>query len=122
VDPGPTNSNTDDILYVGGDLGVYRSTDLGATWTKFGNGLAVSQVRDLEYSPQTHILAAATHGRGIWEILAAPPAGQIFGAVYNDANSNAVLDNGEAGLGGWTVFRDDNNNGVLDTYGTSNIS
>ena len=52
------------------------------SWTKFGNGLAVSQVRDLEFSPQTQILAAATHGRGSGKFLTAPPAGQIFGTVY----------------------------------------
>jgi subtilisin-like proprotein convertase family protein len=124
LDPGPTPSSSDDVLYAGGDQGVYRSTDLGATWSKFGNGLPISQVRDLEFAPQTKILAAATHGRGVWEILTGIPnvPGQISGTVYNDQNANAKLDAGEPGLGGWTVFRDDNNNGMIDNYGTSTIN
>jgi subtilisin-like proprotein convertase family protein len=122
LDPGATASNTDDVLYVSGDLGVYRSTDLGTTWTKFGNGLPTCQVRDIEYSPQTRILAAATHGRGVWEILTAPPPGEIFGTVYQDSNANGTLNTGEPGLAGWTVFRDDNNNGVIDNYGTTNFN
>jgi subtilisin-like proprotein convertase family protein len=40
--------------------------------------------------------------------------GQISGTVFNDANSNGVKDPGEAGLPGWVVYLDQNNNGVLD--------
>jgi subtilisin-like proprotein convertase family protein/photosystem II stability/assembly factor-like uncharacterized protein len=122
LDPGATPNNSDDVLFVSGDLGVYRSTDLGATWTQFGVGLPISQVRDIEYSPQTKILAAGTHGRGVWEILTAPPPGQIFGTIYHDLNSNAVLNPGEPGLAGWTVFRDDNNNGIMDNFGTTTVN
>jgi subtilisin-like proprotein convertase family protein len=124
LDPGPTNAPADDILYASGDVGVYRSTDLGSNWSKFGAGLPTVQVRDLEYSPTTKILAAGTHGRGVWEILTATPTtpGVIAGAVYNDANGNGTRDGGETGLAGWTVFRDDNGNGTLDTGGSSTIS
>lgn len=94
------------------------------TWAKFGNGLAISQVRDIEYAPATKILAAATHGRGVWEILTGIPnvPGQISGTVYHDLNANAALNNGEPGLGNWVVFRDDNNNGSLDTFGTNTVN
>ena len=124
LDPGATTGSGDDILYVSGDQGVYRSIDLGTNWSKFGIGLPISQVRDIEYSSQTKILAAATHGRGVWEILTGVPniPGQIAGTVYNDTNTNGSLTAGEPGLQGWTVFRDDNNNGALDTYGTSTIN
>ncbi len=124
LDPGATSGSGDDILYVSGDQGVYRSIDLGTNWAKFGIGLPISQVRDIEYSPQTKILAAATHGRGVWEILTGVPnlPGQIAGTVYNDTNANGTLTAGEPGLQGWTVFRDDNNNGAIDNYGTSTIN
>jgi subtilisin-like proprotein convertase family protein len=122
LDPGSTPASGDDVLFAAGDMGVYRSANLGAKWTKYGFGLPIAQVRDIEFSPFTKILAAATHGRGIWEILTAPPPGQIFGTIYHDANANGTQNPGEPGLPGWTVFRDDNNNGAIDNYGSAIIS
>ncbi|MBL8031951.1 MAG: hypothetical protein JNK33_06565, partial [Candidatus Doudnabacteria bacterium] len=40
--------------------------------------------------------------------------GSITGTVFNDANNNAVLDEGEASLSGWVVYLDTNDNGSLD--------
>jgi subtilisin family serine protease/subtilisin-like proprotein convertase family protein len=38
----------------------------------------------------------------------------IAGTAWNDYNANGVIDAGEPGLNNWTVFVDDNNNGVFD--------
>jgi photosystem II stability/assembly factor-like uncharacterized protein len=59
-------------LYVGMDDGVYLSTDQGNTWSPFGLGLPHAQVRQLEFNADLQILAAGTHGRGLWEILVPP--------------------------------------------------
>jgi uncharacterized repeat protein (TIGR01451 family) len=56
-------------FYVGTDDGVYRTTDLGTTWARFGLSLPHAQVFQLELNSTLHILAAATHGRGAWEIV-----------------------------------------------------
>lgn len=63
-----------DHLYVGADIGVWRSTDAGLTWQPFSPGLPDSAVFDLaiieipgEPEPM-RLLRAATHGRGAWEI------------------------------------------------------
>jgi hypothetical protein len=58
-------------LYVGTLRGVYRSLDRGNTWNTFGSGLPNVWVRDLHGANiQNHLtLAAATSGRGVWEIL-----------------------------------------------------
>jgi len=56
---------TTEIL-VGTDLGVYRTHDGGTTWTPFNAGLPNAPVLDLVYDSATKILAAATHGRGVW--------------------------------------------------------
>jgi len=40
---------------------------------------------------------------------------QITGVVYNDWNGDGIHQNGEAGLAGWTVYLDLNNNGILDS-------
>jgi photosystem II stability/assembly factor-like uncharacterized protein len=50
-------------LYLGTDIGVYRSTDAGASWSKFGLGLPNAQVFQLELNGTLSVLAAAAHGR-----------------------------------------------------------
>ena len=39
----------------------------------------------------------------------------ITGTVFNDVNGNGVQNTNEAGLSGWTVYVDYNNNGVFDS-------
>jgi photosystem II stability/assembly factor-like uncharacterized protein len=67
-----SRSNT---WYVGMDDGVYVSADQGNSWCRFGAGLPHVQVRDLELNTDLGILAAGTHGRGLWEILLPSPNG-----------------------------------------------
>ena len=60
----PANSNN---LYAGTDIGVYRSTDGGTTWSPFSNGLPRVAVFDMAIQNPHRILRIATHGRGMWE-------------------------------------------------------
>jgi hypothetical protein len=62
----PANSN---ILYAGTDIGVYVSTDAGANWSPFGQGLPHVAVFDIAKTPGAKI-RIATHGRGLWQIRA----------------------------------------------------
>jgi hypothetical protein len=43
-----------------------------------------------------------------------PPSGEIHGSVFHDLNSNHSWDSTEPPLAGWTVFLDQNHNGMLD--------
>ncbi len=61
----PTNSNN---IFAGTDIGVYNSTDGGATWSPFGTGLPRVAVFSMAIQPTSRILRVATHGRGMWEI------------------------------------------------------
>jgi hypothetical protein len=60
-------------LYLGTQRGVFRSTDLGTTWVQFGS-LPTTRVTDLDFVPAYDLLAAATLGRGAYEILVNAPA------------------------------------------------
>ena len=60
----PTASNT---MYVGTDVGVWATTDGGANWFLFSDGLPNVDVYDLKLHAPTRLLRAATHGRGLWE-------------------------------------------------------
>ncbi len=60
----PANSNT---LYAGTDIGVFRSTDGGASWQPFSDNLPRVAVFGMELQPTNRVLRIATHGRGIWE-------------------------------------------------------
>jgi hypothetical protein len=56
------------VLYAGTDIGVYTSTDGGATWNPYGTGLPRVAVFDMQIQPTFRNLRVATHGRGVWEI------------------------------------------------------
>jgi photosystem II stability/assembly factor-like uncharacterized protein len=63
VDPADARS-----LYVATDHGVFRSTDGGASWKAWSEGLypGVLSVELLLYQPE-RLLRLVTHGNGIWE-------------------------------------------------------
>ncbi len=58
-----------DTIYAGTDIGVYVSTDAGASWTPYGTGLPVVAVFGMARS-SGNTLKIATHGRGFWEVAA----------------------------------------------------
>jgi hypothetical protein len=61
-----TRSGT--VIYVGTDIGVYASANGGTSWVRFKTGMPNAEVRELEVVPNLNVLAAGTHGRGLWEI------------------------------------------------------
>src|SRR5262249_46759370 len=54
-------------MYVGTDVGVFRTTNSGGSWRLFNDGLPNTAVFDLKLHRTRRLLRAATHGRGIWE-------------------------------------------------------
>lgn len=61
----PFNSR---IVYVGNDIGVFVSSNGGATWSSFNDGLPDAVlVADLVVSPSSRKLRLASHGNGVFE-------------------------------------------------------
>src|SRR5262249_17028105 len=56
------------ILYVGLENGAYFSTNFGQSWARLGQGLPNVLTRVLTIDPTDGIMAAATWGRGVWEL------------------------------------------------------
>ena len=54
-------------LYLGADIGIWRSVDGGQNWQAYADGLPDAAVTDLVLHPIKRVLRAATHGRGVWE-------------------------------------------------------
>jgi hypothetical protein len=105
------------VLYVGTNRGVYVCKDepLGEPipsnlppppppthWAKFGTNLPNTDVNDLEFASQLNVMAAATYGRGAFEVTLLPP--KISGYIYQDHNGNGRRDRGDQGLAGRIVF------------------
>ncbi len=61
------DSDDPNTVYIGTDVGVYRTMNFGNTWDLYSDGLPNVQVYDLRLSPSKRLLRAATHGRGLWE-------------------------------------------------------
>ncbi len=55
-------------FYAGTGIGVFRTTDGGASWSMFGAGLPAVTSMGLWIAPDGSVLRVATYGRGIWEI------------------------------------------------------
>jgi photosystem II stability/assembly factor-like uncharacterized protein len=62
-DPGDSET-----VYAGTHLGLYKSSDGGKNWKRFGFGLPLVSVTDLYIAPDSSLLRIATYGRGIWEL------------------------------------------------------
>jgi hypothetical protein len=60
-----------DAIYVGTDQGVYVTENGGTTWRRPAPGLPNVQIHELEVNLPLGILAAATHGRGMWQLQVA---------------------------------------------------
>ncbi len=87
---GATNPTT---IYVGTDLGVYRSVDGGSSWTTLDQPhFPNCPVSDLQINPTAHVLRASTYGRGTFEF--APASGQVI-----SVNADNGLDFGSTCVG-----------------------
>jgi hypothetical protein len=82
---------TDQTLFAATDLGFYRSTDLGQTWTRYGSNLPLVRVQDMFLSLNGSLIRVALYGRGIWEIYPRADGASGFTGL-GDFDRNGVID------------------------------
>ena len=90
-------------LYVASDRGVFVSYNDGLHWQQAGVGLPDAPVEDLALDPATGVLAAATYGRGVWELSTAFAGATISARVFDDVNATGLSDPSEPGIAGATI-------------------
>ncbi|WP_350287839.1 thrombospondin type 3 repeat-containing protein [uncultured Croceitalea sp.] len=59
--------NTDNPIFVGTSLGVYRLDDTLTEWEEYSTGMPNTAVSDLEISVDDGVIVASTYGRGAWQ-------------------------------------------------------
>lgn len=59
--------HTDNPIYVGTNLGVYRLDDTLTEWEEYFTDLPSTTVSDLEINEEEETITASTYGRGIWQ-------------------------------------------------------
>ncbi len=56
------------VIYVGSDLGLYRSKNKGLTFQRWGYGLPLVSVTDIWIASDGSMYRVGTYGRGVWSL------------------------------------------------------
>lgn len=78
--------NNTSRIWIGTDIGMFQTTDGGATWLPMTNGMPKVAVFMLRYHSATGNLIAATHGRGVYRLRTNTGATSVSGASYLGTN------------------------------------
>jgi hypothetical protein len=92
-----------DLLFVGTDVGLYVSTEMGGHWQRFMEGFPTVPVHDLKIHPRDHELIAATHGRSIWIVDIGPlqqMTDEVLASDFHLFEPETGLQFGDAPVGG----------------------
>lgn len=86
---------SNDMIYVGMDVGVYYRDNLSTTWTLYNTGLPNVPISELQISAATPgLLHAATYGRGVWAVSTivpgTPPVSSFSVSSSNKCTGTAI--------------------------------
>jgi hypothetical protein len=69
-------------IYIGCEIGVFKSINEGVDWTPFRENLPNSAIADMQLHNEKRLLRVATIGRGVWERPLDPPPGAPQAGLY----------------------------------------
>ena len=92
----------------------------GRPWTFEFTGLSDINRIEVEFTTERTNIGLAFNNFCPFSTPGGP--GSIYGTKWEDENGNGVLDVGESGLPGWTIYLDLNNNGTLDEGEPSTVT
>ncbi|MBK9375332.1 MAG: PKD domain-containing protein [Holophagales bacterium] len=105
----PSDAN---LMFAGTKYGIFRSTNKGQAWSRFGDDFPATWVSSLLFSPDGSKLRAATWGRGMWEInplggstgpTSPPTADFVFSpASPKPGQSVTFSDRSQGGASSWS--------------------
>jgi hypothetical protein len=97
-------------IFAATHVGIYATTDGGANWAPFGNGLPTVRVNDIYMPPDGGFMRIATYGRGIWELSQLELVSASLKDDVTSCDADGVLDNGETGSLSITLKNQGSNN------------
>ena len=113
--------NSNDGIYIGGDVGIYYKDNTMSDWILFNNNLPNVIINELEINYCTGEITAATYGRGLWksnlycfetaDMCCKPniPTTNITNDTIVCGNLNVLLTSDTAPSGyGYQWYKDDN--------------
>jgi len=108
--------SSNDVLYIGTDIGVYYRDASLKSWLPFKNGLPNVEVSELEINYTLHSLVAGTKGRGLYETTI--PLSGTFESVFSECFDGANLPSGW----GIEVLNNPNGNAPAIDFITTSIN
>ncbi len=111
----PIDHNT---LYLGTDIGVFRSTTSGASWRGFNKGMPPVVVHEFA-SQQSGLIQVATYGRGAYELIANPPP--VITAVSFDGKKHMTISGSSFGDAPRVLINGDDRSDHIDTSSDSEV-
>ncbi len=96
--------------YAATHVGLYRTTDGGASWGPYGNGLPTVRVNDIYLPPDGSFIRIATYGRGNWELGQLELVSATLTDNVTTCDGDGVLDNTEVGTLSVTLVNQGANN------------
>ena len=90
------SNHSDNPLFLGTALGIWKYDDITNDWETFDNGLPNTAVRDLDVNEFNGVLTAGTYGRGIWQTdIEIQPLSSDIAATSLAPLNNQVISCGE---------------------------